>query len=122
MRICIVYIRAYIVLVCIGIYIYAHVHFMHLQRFAAARFIRLQPSQPLQHVFDQKPLFMLLPYLLPFCPFAFLAFLPCVPCVPFAVPLYSNACNVHFKRFFKRFLSGLFVHVYICTVCTVCTV
>ena len=28
MRICIVYICAYIVLVCIGIYIYAHVHFL----------------------------------------------------------------------------------------------
>ena len=33
--------------------------FVRLQRFAVARFIRLQPSQPLQHVFDQKPLFML---------------------------------------------------------------
>ena len=28
MRICIVYICAYIVLVCIGMYIYAHVHFL----------------------------------------------------------------------------------------------
>lgn len=62
--------------------------------------------------FLSKPLFMLLPYLLPFCPFSTFAAV-CAYLLPF---LLLKRLQRSFYAVFKRFLSGLFVHAYLCTV------
>ena len=56
--------------------------------------------------FLSKPLFMLLPYLLPFCPFSTFA---AVCAVPFAVPFALKRFQRSFYAVFRAVLSGLIV-------------
>ena len=108
MRICIVYICAYIVLVCIGIYIHTHVHFCAVATVRRGALLFLATFATFTACFLIKTfIHAFLPYLLPF-PFC----LSCDPCIhayllPYLLPyVCQNGSKVHCIRFvglFKRF-------------------
>lgn len=118
MRICIVYICAYIVLVCIGIYIYAHVHFCAVATLSRGALLFLAYLCNLCSMFLIKPLFML------FCPFARFAsrssslhhlviLLPFLRtfCRTFAAKHLQRSFYTVFSRFKRsKFLACTFVH------------
>ena len=105
------------------VYIQAYVHFVRLQRFVVARFCPLQPLQPfaaLQYFPIKKPSSL---FAVPFARFASRSLLPYHLVTLCPLPFCRTFAAKHFQRsfyaVFKRFLSGLFVHAYLCTVCTV---
>ena len=114
MRICIVYICAYIVFVCIGIYIHTHVHFLCGCNIEARRaFVPCNLRNPYSMFLIKNLYSCFLPYL---CSrFALSVPLPFLCLVPLAVR-FPKRLRGSFYAVFKRFLSGLFVHAYLCTV------
>ena len=102
MRICIVYICAYIVLVCIGIYIHAYVHFLCGCNIEARR--AFVPCIPCSRFSSLQPLRSLLPpgsILWPFAP----PYLYRRPRVPFAVPFALKRLQRSFYSVFRAVLS-----------------
>ena len=97
MRICIVYICAYIVLVCIGIYIHAYVHFLcgcnseARRAFDLCNLCSMFFEQTFIHAFCRT-----FAAALPFCPFS-----------TFAVSLPGTFCRT-FAQTVPRFISNGF--------------
>ena len=90
MRICIVYIWAYIGFVCIGMYIHAQDSFYAVATLSRGALLFLATIAAVSITFAACRFRLPLPYhLVMLCRFA----------VPFAVPLRPNTCNVHFIRF-----------------------
>ena len=107
MRICIVYICAYIVFVCIGIYIHTHVHFLCGCNIGARRaFVPCNLRNPYSMFLIKNLYSCFLPYL---CSrFALSVPLPFLCLVPLAVR-FPKRLRGSFYSVFRAILSGLIV-------------